>query len=156
MLLACIQRRSPASDAIAVNGTFTVNFLATQHDHVSDTFAGRPWPGKDRWDFTCGNWDVQDTTEPAGQPRLADALLVATCRVAGRFDAGSHHVYLGEVTGVTSGDGDGLVYVNRRYGRHVTTDPSTFAAYPQAMPQPRAKRSQNLAQRPANTSKKHG
>lgn len=156
MLLACIQQRSPASDAIAANGTFTVNFLATQHDHVSDTFAGRPWPGKDRWDFTCGDWDVQDTTEPAGQPRLADALLVATCRVAGRFEAGSHHVYLGEVTGVTSGDGDGLVYVNRRYGRHVPTDPSTFAAYPQAMPQPRAKRSQNLAQRPANTSKKHG
>lgn len=156
MLVACIQRRSPASDAIAVNGTFTVNFLATQHDHVSDTFAGRPWPGKDRWDFTCGDWNVQDTAEPAGHPRLADALLVATCRVAGQFEAGSHHVYLGEVTGVTSGDGDGLVYVNRRYGRHVTTDPSTFAAYPQATPQPRAKRSQNLAQRPANTSKKHG
>ena len=57
---------------------------------------------------------------------------------------------------MTSGDGDGLVYANRHYGRHVTTDPSTFAAYPQAMPQPRAKRSQNLAQRPANTSKKHG
>jgi flavin reductase len=145
MLVACIQQRSPASDAIAGNGTFTVNFLATQHDHVSDTFAGRPWPGKDRWDFSCGDWNAGDATATSGQPRLGDALLVATCRVAGRFEAGSHHVYLGEVTGVTSGDGDALVYADRRYGRHVTTDPSTFAAYPQAKPRPRVK-----------TSRKHG
>jgi flavin reductase len=149
MLVACIQQRSPASDAIAGNGTFTVNFLATQHDHVSDTFAGRPWPGKDRWDFTCGDWNVHDATDPDGQPRLADALLVATCRVAGRFEAGSHHVYLGAVTDVTSGGGDALVYVNRRYGRHAATDPTAFEAYPQATPQPRAKRR-------AITVKKHG
>jgi flavin reductase len=175
MLVACIQQRSPASDAIAGNGTFTVNFLATRHDHVSDTFAGRPWPGKDRWDFSCGDWDVagatgpegqarlDDATGPDAQPRLADALLVATCRVAGRFEAGSHHVYLGEVTDVTSGDGEALVYSSRRYGRHVATDPSTFPAYPQATPQPRAKRpestvkrQESTAKRPANTSKKHG
>jgi flavin reductase len=174
MLVACIQQRSPASDAIAGNGTFTVNFLATGHDHVSDTFAGRPWPGKDRWDFTCGDWNVAGAAGPDGQPRLADALLVATCRVAGRFEAGSHHVYLGEVTGVTSGDGEALVYLNRAYGRHVATEPSTFTAYPQATPQPRAKRQESTvkrsgstakrpesrqestAKRPANTSKKHG
>ena len=149
MLVACIQRRSPASDAIAGNRTFTVNFLATQHDHVSDTFAGRPWPGKDRWDFSCGDWNLHDPAGPDGQPRLADALLVATCRVAGRFEAGSHYVYLGEVTGLQAGGGDAIVYANRRYGRHVATDPTTFAEYPQAKPQPRAKRA-------ASAEKKHG
>ena len=77
-------------------------------------------------------------------------------RVAGQLEAGSHRVYLGEVTELRSGDGDALVYVNRRYGRHTATDPSTFPEFPQAKPQPRAKRSQNLAQRPANTSKKRG
>jgi flavin reductase len=162
-LVACIQRRSPASDAIGGNGTFTVNFLATQHDHVSDTFAGRPWPGKDRWDFSCGDWNIDDgdwnvhdgdwnidgAAGPDGHPRLADALLVATCRVAGQLEAGSHRVYLGEVTELRSGDGDALVYVNRRYGRHTATDPSTFPEFPQAKPQPRAKR-------PANPAKKHG
>lgn len=149
MLVACIQQRSPASDAIAGNGVFTVNFLATRHDHVSDTFAGRPWPGKDRWDFTCGDWEVGDADGPDRPPRLADALLVATCRVAGRVAAGSHYVYLGQVTDVTSGDGEALVYLKRAYGRHVATDPSTFAAYPQAAPQPRAKRT-------AHPSQKHG
>lgn len=149
MLVVCIQQRSPTSDAVAGNGSFTVNFLATEHDHVSDTFAGRPWPGKDRWDFSCGDWNVHHATGRHGQPRLTDALLVAACRVAGRFEAGSHHVYLGAVTDVTSGDGDALVYVNRRYGRHVATDPTTFTAYPQAKPQPRAKR-------PAITVKKYG
>ncbi|HEY1821720.1 MAG TPA: flavin reductase family protein [Trebonia sp.] len=156
MLVACIQRRSPASDAIEGNGTFTVNFLATRHDHVSDTFAGRPWPGKDRWDFSCGDWSIDDgdwsvdgAGGPDGHPRLADALLVATCRVAGRLEAGGHRVYLGEVTELRSGDGDALVYVNRRYGRHTATDPSTFPEFPQAKPQPRAKR-------PANPAKKHG
>jgi flavin reductase len=140
MLVACIQRRSLASDAIAGNGSFAVNFLATQHDHVSDTFAGRPWPGKDGWDFSCGDWNVHAATGADGQPRLADALLVATCRVAGRFEAGGHYVYLGEVTGLRAGDGDALVYVNRRYGRHVATDPTTFTEFPQARPQSRAKR----------------
>jgi flavin reductase len=149
MLVACIQRRSPASEAIAVNGVFTVNFLATQHDHVSDTFAGRPWPGKERWDFTCGDWQPRCPAGADGQPRLADALLIAACRVAGRLDAGSHLVYLGEVTGLRSADGDALIYVNRRYGRHVATDPSTFPDYPQAVPQPRENRR-------AATAKKHG
>ena len=164
MLVACIQRRSPASDAIAGNRTFTVNFLATRHDHVSDTFAGRPWPGKDRWDFSCGDWDVPGPVAPGGQPTLADALLVATCRVAGRFAAGSHYLYLGEVAEVTSGDGDALVYVNRRYGRHVATDPSTFPEYPQAKPQPRAKRgagprprsTDQASTEQASTEQKHG
>lgn len=150
MLVACIQRRSLANDAIAGNGTFTVNFLATRHDHVSDTFAGRPWPGKERWDFSCGDWHLPDaahagtahaaTGTSRDQPTLADALLVAACRVTGRFQAGSHYIYLGEVTDVTSGDGEALVYANRRYGRHVETEPSAFADYPRASPGPRAQR----------------
>jgi hypothetical protein len=59
---------------IAGNREFAVNFLATRHDHVSDTFAGRPWPGKDRWDFGCGDWDVPGAAGPGGQPALAAGL----------------------------------------------------------------------------------
>ena len=59
LVLVCLHGRSPVNDAISENGVFCVNVLATQHDHVADTFAGRPWPGKQRWDFTCGHWTVR-------------------------------------------------------------------------------------------------
>ncbi|MDT8873082.1 flavin reductase family protein [Komagataeibacter rhaeticus] len=41
MILACINRKSPAVAAICANGSMTINMLAaTQHD-ISDVFSGR-------------------------------------------------------------------------------------------------------------------
>ena len=70
LILVCVNRRSPINAVIERSGVFCVSALATQHDHVADTFAGRPWPGKDRWDFTCGHWEAA----PSGAPRLTDAM----------------------------------------------------------------------------------
>src|SRR3979411_1170847 len=47
LILVCINRRSPINAVIERSRVFCVSALATQHDHVADTFAGRPWPGKD-------------------------------------------------------------------------------------------------------------
>src|SRR5436305_1069653 len=77
LVLVCLHGRSPVNDAIDTNRAFCVNVLATQHDHVADTFAGRPWPGKERWDFTCGHWDVA----PSGAPRVHDAVASFDCEI---------------------------------------------------------------------------
>lgn len=130
ILLVCINRRSPVCQAIEVNEQFAVSVLATGHDHVADTFAGRPWPGKERWDFTCGCWEAA----PSGSPRVADALASFDCRLHRLTQAGTHRIYLGRVESVSSHPGEPLVYVDRDYGRPEPIEPSRFAEYPDAHP----------------------
>ncbi len=130
LVLACLHGRSPANAAITSNGVFCVNVLALQHDHVADTFAGRPWPGKDRWDFSCGHW----STAPSGAPCIVDAIASFDCDVERSIDAGSHVVYIGRVRVVQTTPGTPLVYTARRYWRPESFEPSTFEHHPNARP----------------------
>lgn len=129
-LLVCVNHRSPITDAIASHEAFSVNVLATRHDHVADTFAGRPWPGKERWDFSCGDWG----TGPSGQPRLTDALAWFDCELTESVTAGTHHVYIGRVSDVAAAAGAPLVYAGREYGRPEPVEPSRFPDFPEAHP----------------------
>jgi flavin reductase len=129
-LLVCIHDRSPVNEAVDANGVFAVSVLATHHDHVADTFAGRPWPGKDRWDFTCGRWDAA----PSGSPQLTDAIASFDCRPRQTVFAGTHRIYVAEVMSVVSHDGSPLVYVDREYGRPEPVEPSRFPDFPDAHP----------------------
>ena len=130
ILLVCINKRSPITRAIETNGVFCVSALARQHDHVADTFAGRPWPGKERWDFTCGDWEQA----PSGSPRLTDALAAFDCEVHEVTNAGTHLVYFGLVTDVLQTTGAPLVYTNRSYYKPQPVEPSRFPEYPDAYP----------------------
>jgi flavin reductase len=130
LVLACLNGRSPACAAIAANGVFCVNVLATQHDHVADTFAGRPWAGKDRWDFSCGHWGVA----PSGAPRIVDSIASFDCEVDRVIEAGTHLVYIGRVRVITVTPGSPLIYTSRSYCRPEHFAPSTFDDYPDARP----------------------
>lgn len=130
LVLVCINARSPINDAIRAHGAFTVNALATHHDHVADTFAGRPWPGKDRWDFTCGAWE----DAPSGSPRLADALASFDCTIHQAMTAGTHVVYIGAVMDIATHPGDPLVYSSQTYGTPHAVEPSIFPDYPGSGP----------------------
>jgi flavin reductase len=130
IVLACLNSRSPANAAIEANGLFCVNVLATQHDHVADTFAGRPWPGKEPWDFSCGDW----TTTPDGLPRLIDAVASFECSVRTVVAIGTHRVYFGDVHQSHSRIGVPLVYSDQIYRQPMPFSPSTFADYPEAGP----------------------
>jgi flavin reductase len=130
LLLVCVNKRSPLNQIIASSGRFCVSALATQHDHVADTFAGRPWPGKDRWDFTCGTWEDAGS----GSPRLSDALASFDCDVWTVTEAGTHLVYLGAVKDVSMTGGDPLVYAGREYAVPNRVEPSSFPQYPDAHP----------------------
>jgi flavin reductase len=113
MLLVCVNRRSPLTELMRCNRTFCVNSLATRHDHVADSFAGRPWPGHEAWDFSCGDWDVGSP----GPPRLVDALAAFECVLDRILTTGSHYVYLGTATATHHGTGPPLVYADHTY-RH--------------------------------------
>lgn len=130
LVLVCLHGRSPVNDAIQVNRVYCVNVLAIQHDHVADTFAGRPWPGKEPWDFTCGQWSAA----PSGSPRLQDALAVFDCRVYEVVLAGTHKVYVGEVSAIDSVEGTPLLYSRQFYQRPELQEPSVFKEYPDARP----------------------
>jgi flavin reductase len=130
LLLICLHGRSPANDAIVSNGVFCVNVLATQHDHVADTFAGRPWPGKEPWDFTCGHWDVA----ASGSPRIHDAIASFDCAVHEVVTAGTHKVYIGRVNDIEAMEGTPLIYSDRLYHRPIAHEPSVFEEFPEAYP----------------------
>jgi flavin reductase (DIM6/NTAB) family NADH-FMN oxidoreductase RutF len=88
---------------------FAVNVLHQEQVELSNRFA---WL-KDEDRFDAGEWGTAAT----GAPVLADALAWLDCRVWGRYPAGSHSIYIGEVlaSGVPRPDQPPLVYWNRGY-----------------------------------------
>jgi flavin reductase len=130
LVLVCINSRSPINNAIAKNQSFTVNVLGRQHDHVADTFAGRPWPGKEPWDFSCGEW----TNAPSGSPRIADAVASFDCEIHESVEAGTHLVYIGHALDIESHGGDPLIYSAQTYAKPQPVPPSVFPDYPGSGP----------------------
>lgn len=112
MLLACINRKSPAAAAIAANGGFCVNVLSAGQSFLADVFAGR----SDRfapYDFGCAGWQ-----RAAGGWRLDDAIASFDCALDREVAAGSHQILIGRVlaTHRTSAIEIGsLVYTRRAY-----------------------------------------
>lgn len=129
-LLVCVNHRSPLNEAIQAHGSFAVSVLGKQHDHVADTFAGRPWPGKERWDFTCGEW----ARTASGAPRVADAVASFDCGLHTVLTIGTHHIYVGVIRDVTVAGGTPLVYSDRRYAQPEAFAPSAFPAFPGSGP----------------------
>jgi flavin reductase (DIM6/NTAB) family NADH-FMN oxidoreductase RutF len=74
LVLACVNRKSPAAAAIGENQLFAVNLLAAHNRDYAETFAGRPQAGKP-YDFSAHNWRTGDTGVPlsAMRPRSSNA-----------------------------------------------------------------------------------
>jgi flavin reductase (DIM6/NTAB) family NADH-FMN oxidoreductase RutF len=112
MVLVCINRRSPVSDALATNGCFSVNVLSTSHQGLADSFAGNP-NGSIPYDFGAARWNESAT----GAPVLSDAVAGFDCALATTVDAGTHRIFIGRVVKVSRSAADPLLYSNRTYGR---------------------------------------
>jgi flavin reductase (DIM6/NTAB) family NADH-FMN oxidoreductase RutF len=93
LLLACLNARSPASQAIEGNGRFCVNVLGADQASVADTFAGRPPRGLAPFDFGCARW--KQTTDACW--RLDGAIAVFDCALERALAAGSHLIFIGRV-----------------------------------------------------------
>src|ERR1700752_3118648 len=73
MLLACINRKSPAAAAIAANGGFCVNVLSAEQSPLADVFAGRP----ER--FRPLRFRRPDLARAGGGRRLGDSIASFAC-----------------------------------------------------------------------------
>jgi flavin reductase (DIM6/NTAB) family NADH-FMN oxidoreductase RutF len=108
-LLICINRSSSIFPPLDAGADFCVNVLAAQHEHIAIDCSGR-LKGEDR--FTTGNWQ----TSRDGVPYLHDAQASLVCRQDGRFEYGTHAVFIGRLTEVLiSGEVEPLVYVDGAY-----------------------------------------
>ncbi len=110
-VLVCINKRSPARDAVLANGKFCVNLLSTDQRWLADTFAGRPASGAP-YDFNCASWHSSIT----GSPVLDGAVASFDCEVDTALSSGSHTIFIGRALAVEDESAVPLIYTNRRYG----------------------------------------
>ena len=119
-LLVCIHHLSPVCEAIRANRAFCANLLGEDQAHVSDCFAGRSG-AKNADKFDCAQWKRLAT----GAPVLVGGIAAFDCALSDNHLIGSHHVFIGAIQCVESGElGKPLVYHDRQYGR-----PETLAAH---------------------------
>jgi flavin reductase (DIM6/NTAB) family NADH-FMN oxidoreductase RutF len=112
MLLACINRKSPAAAAIAANGGYCVNVLSAAQSFLADVFAGR----SDRYapyDFGCADWVRADSGW-----RLLDSIASFDCALDRDIAAGTHQVLIGRVLAThrdAQAEASSLIYARRAY-----------------------------------------
>ena len=112
LVLACINRRSPACGAVRENGVFCVNLLSTAQQELANTFAGQPSRGE-AFDFGGARW----SPGLDGAPRFGGAVSTFDCVVEQAHETGSHTLFIGRVVSVSGSAADPLLYTRRRYGR---------------------------------------
>jgi len=114
LVAVIIDHRHQAHELLQQDGvSFAVNILRHEDVEISNRFA---WL-KDEERFQPGVW----STGPTGAPVLPTALAWIDCKLVGRYPAGTHSIYTGEVQASFSAtDGNPLIYWNRGY-RHLAT-----------------------------------
>jgi flavin reductase len=109
-LLVCINTSGRSAKALLANGTFGVSTLASDDRALAEVFAGRSNPGEDR--FTQGEWQRGGS----GSPLLVSALVAFDCRISDARVVATHHVIIGEITGIRLGEPRRpLIYQGRLY-----------------------------------------
>jgi len=112
MLLACINRKSPAAAAIAVNGGFCVNVLSAEQSYLADVFAGRS-EQLPPYDFGCAQWECVE-----GGWRLSDSIASFACALDREVAAATHQILIGRVFETHRAEQPcvgSLVYARRAY-----------------------------------------
>ncbi len=117
MVLACVNRRSHARDAVLTAGVFCLSLLTDEQVALADVFAGRPAEGEP-FDFTRAEW----TTAVTGAPVLAHGAAHFDCVLSSSVEAGTHTILIGTVVSAARAEGSPLAHADRRYARVVPLD----------------------------------
>jgi flavin reductase (DIM6/NTAB) family NADH-FMN oxidoreductase RutF len=108
-LLICINRNASLYPPLDAGAAFCVNVLSGRHEGIAIDCGGR-LKGEER--FTTGDWHMSE----AGVPYLRDAQASLLCAQDGRFEYGTHTVFIGRIKEVLiSGEIDPLVYLDGAY-----------------------------------------
>jgi len=110
-ILACIQRKSGAHDAITAARAFSVNVLASGQQAVAERFAGR------RGDMGAARFDgLGWQTLVTGAPVLVGALASLDCELVDRHEFTTHSIFIGcVVAGQFRAEAQPLLYFRGDY-----------------------------------------
>lgn len=108
MMLACLNRATPTTQAVSRSGFYAVNVLGQGHAALAQQFAV---PSEDKFSGV----DLVDGE--LGAPLLAGALAHIECEVTEETTGGTHSIFLGRVIRATAGEGQPLTYFRGGFGR---------------------------------------
>ncbi|MBV7295889.1 flavin reductase family protein [Corynebacterium sp. TAE3-ERU12] len=111
LVLFTVMRTSRTWPFIEENGTFTVNVLTAEQQHISETFGHS---ARDK--FAVGTWE----DSPLGNPALVGSAIWIDCEVHQVHDGGDHHIVIGRVCDIGHRQDEGtkpLVYHRGSYTR---------------------------------------
>ena len=108
MLLVCLNTRGSTQEAIHSSRVFGVNILDEDQGTVAERFATSSGPKFGGLNVDRGVGDV---------PLLADSLAYCECSVAEDVLAGTHRVFLANVTRAIAREGSPLTYFRGKFGR---------------------------------------
>lgn len=113
LVLFCLQKLSETYPLLEKSGVFGISVLGEGQSAISDQFAGftKLPEGEDRF------YQIDTFTAESGVPILSAAIAWFDCRLHALYDGSTHHIVVGEVTGVgrSVDPAQPLVYFNRAY-----------------------------------------
>jgi flavin reductase (DIM6/NTAB) family NADH-FMN oxidoreductase RutF len=107
LCLVSVDNRSESSAAINESGTFVVNILASDQEHLSRQFASK-MPDK----FEGVSYNPGPAT---GAPIIDGVLAWIECKVYQTVPGGDHTVFIGEIQDGTANEGTPLLYYRSKY-----------------------------------------
>ena len=112
MLLVCLNTRSITQEAIHATRRLGVNILGEDQGVVAERFASARGANK------FAGMDIE--RGGGGVPLLADSLAFCECQIVEDVVAGTHRVFLANVTRAVAHDGTPLTYFRGKFGRFET------------------------------------
>ncbi len=106
LVLICIDKRVMSHAVLRQAGSFAVNILAHDDEHLSRHFASR-----EQNKFK----GIAYHTGITGAPLLEGVLATVECKIVQQVDGGDHTIFIGEVLAGTAYDGKPLIYYRSGY-----------------------------------------
>src|SRR6266849_1625119 len=112
LILVCIDLTSTTLPHIRESGTFVVNILTSEQEHLSRCFATSTI---DRYEHFC---HASFHTAATGSPIIDGSLAFLDIRVVAEYPGGDHVIFLGEV--VAMGTEEHTAFANEEDKLHAT------------------------------------
>jgi flavin reductase (DIM6/NTAB) family NADH-FMN oxidoreductase RutF len=112
LVMVSLEQGARTHQMVRDSGRFAVVMLRADQQELAERFSGGVPDADPRFD------GVPYRRSPAGLPIPEARLAYLDCRVTESHPAGTHTVFIGQVTGGEAADGGApLLYYNRRYRR---------------------------------------
>ncbi|BDA79373.1 flavin reductase [Leptospira kobayashii] len=109
LVLFCLDKNSPAKEAIESANAFSVNILSSEQKQISADFASS---SLDKEEVLAGQNPIRLVT---GAPVLNGTLASLDCSLFQILDSGDHWIMIGHVEDSNSNENAPLLYFNRNY-----------------------------------------